>query len=213
MPLWRNGATDQSRKGEAGLPGTFSLSWLEGNLPLFWSRDSGSSGQGTALTVLGVVHSCVSLLLQEALRHDRSNLLQKELHNKEQELEKILYRQKKVMGSKSFLTKHIPFCCLSVQAFSDGKWCSDAEDLALDNLALASEVSCLWRCWDGLSWAVMLFCFVHAFCYLLGVLLAQSSYQFYNAGKEDGVKIWKLWVWSFFWCIRRMCMDIRARFL
>lgn len=35
----------------------------------------------------------------------------------------------------------------------------------------------------------MLFCFVHAFCYLLGVLLAQSSYQFYNAGKEDGVKI------------------------
>lgn len=93
--------------------------------------------------MLGVVHSCVSLLLQEALRHDRSNLLQKELHNKEQELEKILYRQKKVMGSKSLLTKHIPFCCLSVQAFSDGKWCSDAEDLALDNLALASEVSCL----------------------------------------------------------------------
>lgn len=58
--------------------------------------------------MLGVVHSCVSLPLQEALRHDRSNLLQKELHNKEQELEKILYRQKKVMGSKSFLTKRIP---------------------------------------------------------------------------------------------------------
>ncbi|KAJ7396246.1 calcium release activated channel regulator 2B [Pitangus sulphuratus] len=37
------------------------------------------------------------LVCQEALRHDRSNLLQKELHNKEQELEKILYRQKKVV--------------------------------------------------------------------------------------------------------------------
>ncbi|XP_014107428.1 PREDICTED: EF-hand calcium-binding domain-containing protein 4A isoform X1 [Pseudopodoces humilis] len=36
------------------------------------------------------------LVCQEALRHDRSNLLQKELHNKEQELEKILYRQKKL---------------------------------------------------------------------------------------------------------------------
>ncbi|XP_069713859.1 EF-hand calcium-binding domain-containing protein 4A isoform X2 [Phaenicophaeus curvirostris] len=36
------------------------------------------------------------LTCQEALRHDRSNLLQKELHNKEQELEKILYRQKKL---------------------------------------------------------------------------------------------------------------------
>lgn len=86
--------------------------------------------------MLSVVHSCVSLSLQEALRHDRSNLLQKELHSKEQELEKILYRQKKVVGSKSFLTKHIPLCCLSAQAFSDGKWCSDA----LDNLALAGEV-------------------------------------------------------------------------
>ncbi|XP_071414847.1 EF-hand calcium-binding domain-containing protein 4A [Pithys albifrons albifrons] len=36
------------------------------------------------------------LVCQEALRHDRSNLLQKELHNKEQELEKILYHQKKL---------------------------------------------------------------------------------------------------------------------
>ncbi|KFQ22686.1 EF-hand calcium-binding domain-containing protein 4A, partial [Mesitornis unicolor] len=36
------------------------------------------------------------LLCQEALRHDRSNLLQKELHSKEQELEKILCCQKKV---------------------------------------------------------------------------------------------------------------------
>uniref|UniRef100_A0A8C3P1P7 Calcium release activated channel regulator 2B n=1 Tax=Cyanoderma ruficeps TaxID=181631 RepID=A0A8C3P1P7_9PASS len=36
------------------------------------------------------------LVCQEALRHDRSNLLQKELHSKEQELEKILYRQKKL---------------------------------------------------------------------------------------------------------------------
>ncbi|NXD12973.1 EFC4A protein, partial [Nothocercus nigrocapillus] len=36
------------------------------------------------------------LIGQETLRHDRSNLLQKELHSKEQELEKILYRQKKM---------------------------------------------------------------------------------------------------------------------
>ncbi|NXY47040.1 EFC4A protein, partial [Ceuthmochares aereus] len=36
------------------------------------------------------------LICQEALRQDRSNLLQKELHSKEQELEKILYRQKKL---------------------------------------------------------------------------------------------------------------------
>ncbi|XP_054246706.1 EF-hand calcium-binding domain-containing protein 4A [Indicator indicator] len=36
------------------------------------------------------------LSCQEALRHDRSNLLQKELHSKEQELEKILYHQKKL---------------------------------------------------------------------------------------------------------------------
>ncbi|XP_025964030.2 EF-hand calcium-binding domain-containing protein 4A isoform X2 [Dromaius novaehollandiae] len=36
------------------------------------------------------------LICQEALRHDRSNLLQKKLHSKEQELEKILYRQKKL---------------------------------------------------------------------------------------------------------------------
>ncbi|XP_061855684.1 EF-hand calcium-binding domain-containing protein 4A [Colius striatus] len=36
------------------------------------------------------------LICQEALRHDRSNLLQKELRSKEQELEKILYRQKKL---------------------------------------------------------------------------------------------------------------------
>ncbi|KFO10107.1 EF-hand calcium-binding domain-containing protein 4A, partial [Balearica regulorum gibbericeps] len=36
------------------------------------------------------------LICQEALRHDRSNLLQKELCSKEQELEKILYRQKKL---------------------------------------------------------------------------------------------------------------------
>ncbi|XP_051477749.1 EF-hand calcium-binding domain-containing protein 4A isoform X3 [Apus apus] len=36
------------------------------------------------------------LICQEALRHDRSNLLQKELHSKEQELEKILYCQKKL---------------------------------------------------------------------------------------------------------------------
>ncbi|XP_039923451.1 EF-hand calcium-binding domain-containing protein 4A isoform X2 [Hirundo rustica] len=36
------------------------------------------------------------LVCQEALRHDKSNLLQKELHSKEQELEKILYRQKKL---------------------------------------------------------------------------------------------------------------------
>ncbi|KAM6115321.1 LOW QUALITY PROTEIN: EF-hand calcium-binding domain-containing protein 4A [Pterocles gutturalis] len=35
------------------------------------------------------------LLCQEALRHDKSNVLQK-LHSKEQELEKILYRQKKL---------------------------------------------------------------------------------------------------------------------
>lgn len=74
--------------------------------------------------MLGVVLSCVSSPLQEALRHDRSNLLQKELHNKEQELEKILYRQKKVMGSKSFLTKHIPLCCLSAMVFFDGKMVS-----------------------------------------------------------------------------------------
>ncbi|NXA34377.1 EFC4A protein, partial [Eudromia elegans] len=36
------------------------------------------------------------LIGQETLRHDRSNRLQKELHSKEQELEKILYRQKKL---------------------------------------------------------------------------------------------------------------------
>uniref|UniRef100_A0A8B9UDQ6 EF-hand domain-containing protein n=1 Tax=Anas zonorhyncha TaxID=75864 RepID=A0A8B9UDQ6_9AVES len=36
------------------------------------------------------------IICQEALRHDRSNLLQKELRSKEQELEKILYRQKKL---------------------------------------------------------------------------------------------------------------------
>nr|XP_042718092.1 EF-hand calcium-binding domain-containing protein 4A isoform X2 [Chrysemys picta bellii] len=36
------------------------------------------------------------LLCQESLRHNRSNLLQKELRSKEQELEKILYRQKKL---------------------------------------------------------------------------------------------------------------------
>ncbi|XP_031464867.1 EF-hand calcium-binding domain-containing protein 4A isoform X2 [Phasianus colchicus] len=36
------------------------------------------------------------LICQEALRHNRSNLLQKELRSKEQELEKILYRQKKL---------------------------------------------------------------------------------------------------------------------
>ncbi|XP_068026810.1 EF-hand calcium-binding domain-containing protein 4B-like, partial [Melanerpes formicivorus] len=36
------------------------------------------------------------LICQEALRHERSNLLQKELHSKEQELEKILYHQKKL---------------------------------------------------------------------------------------------------------------------
>ncbi|NXI71409.1 EFC4A protein, partial [Anseranas semipalmata] len=36
------------------------------------------------------------LICQEALRHDRSNVLQKELRSKEQELEKILYRQKKL---------------------------------------------------------------------------------------------------------------------
>ncbi|XP_014138323.3 EF-hand calcium-binding domain-containing protein 4A [Falco cherrug] len=36
------------------------------------------------------------LICQEALRHDRSNLLQKELRSKEQELEKILYHQKKL---------------------------------------------------------------------------------------------------------------------
>ncbi|NWX11492.1 EFC4A protein, partial [Aegotheles bennettii] len=36
------------------------------------------------------------LICQEALRHDKSNLLQKELCSKEQELEKILYRQKKL---------------------------------------------------------------------------------------------------------------------
>uniref|UniRef100_A0A8C9F522 EF-hand domain-containing protein n=1 Tax=Pavo cristatus TaxID=9049 RepID=A0A8C9F522_PAVCR len=36
------------------------------------------------------------LICQEALRHSRSNLLQKELRSKEQELEKILYRQKKL---------------------------------------------------------------------------------------------------------------------
>ncbi|XP_043403861.1 EF-hand calcium-binding domain-containing protein 4A [Chelonia mydas] len=36
------------------------------------------------------------LLCQESQRHDRSNVLQKELRSKEQELEKILYRQKKL---------------------------------------------------------------------------------------------------------------------
>ncbi|KFQ36885.1 EF-hand calcium-binding domain-containing protein 4A, partial [Merops nubicus] len=36
------------------------------------------------------------LICQEALRHDRSNLLQKELCSKEQELEKILHRQRKL---------------------------------------------------------------------------------------------------------------------
>ncbi|NWR66103.1 EFC4A protein, partial [Bucorvus abyssinicus] len=36
------------------------------------------------------------LICQEALRHDRSNLLQKELRSKEQELEKILHHQKKL---------------------------------------------------------------------------------------------------------------------
>lgn len=63
----------------------------------------------------------------------------------------------------------------------------------------------------GLSSAATLFCecFVLAFSYLLCVLLAQSSYQLYNAGKEDGVKFWKLWVWSFLWCIRKMCVDIK----
>ncbi|XP_066467279.1 EF-hand calcium-binding domain-containing protein 4A [Tiliqua scincoides] len=36
------------------------------------------------------------LLCQESMRHDRSNLLQKELRSKEQEFEKMLYRQKKL---------------------------------------------------------------------------------------------------------------------
>ncbi|XP_042740564.1 EF-hand calcium-binding domain-containing protein 4A isoform X3 [Lagopus leucura] len=36
------------------------------------------------------------LICQEALKHNRSNVLQKELRSKEQELEKILYRQKKL---------------------------------------------------------------------------------------------------------------------
>lgn len=36
------------------------------------------------------------LLCQESMRHDRSHLLQKELQSKEQEFEKILYRQKKL---------------------------------------------------------------------------------------------------------------------
>lgn len=36
------------------------------------------------------------LLCQESMRHDRSNLLQKELQSKEQEFEKMLYRQKKL---------------------------------------------------------------------------------------------------------------------
>ncbi|XP_059578525.1 EF-hand calcium-binding domain-containing protein 4A isoform X1 [Alligator mississippiensis] len=36
------------------------------------------------------------LLCQESLRHEKSSLLQKELRSKEQELEKILYRQKKL---------------------------------------------------------------------------------------------------------------------
>jgi len=63
------------------------------------------------------MHSCVSL--QEALRHDRSNLLQKELYSKEQELEKILCRQKKVTAPKHFLKKHVSFYCLSAKTFSD----------------------------------------------------------------------------------------------
>lgn len=155
MPLWRNGTTDQSRKGEAGLPGTFSLSLLAWRQPSFvlnqrwwlvWPRSSSYCARCCAQLCI------LPLPLQEALRHDKSNLLQKELHSKEQELEKILYRQKKVVGSKSFPTKHIPLCCLSAQAFSGGKWGSAAEGLALDNLALASEVlSCVWRCWNGLS--------------------------------------------------------------
>lgn len=112
---------------------------------LIWPRNS-SYRAGCCM------HSCVSLPLQEALRHDRSNLLQKELRSKEQELEKILYRQKKVTGPKSLLKKHVPFYCLSAEAFSDWEWFFICWGLVLVNLVAASLVlSCLWRCWSGLS--------------------------------------------------------------
>ncbi|NXS40913.1 EFC4A protein, partial [Balaeniceps rex] len=66
-----------------------TFSGLKQRRSLIWPRNS-SYHAGCC------THSCVSLPLQEALRHDRSNLLQKELRSKEQELEKILYRQKKL---------------------------------------------------------------------------------------------------------------------
>lgn len=93
------------------------LSWLKSNF--LWSESGvvAHLAKEQLLTVLGVTSAAVSLPLQEALRHDRSNLLQKELRSKEQELEKILYRQKKVTGPKAFL-KHIPFYCLSVKTSS-----------------------------------------------------------------------------------------------
>jgi len=72
--------------------------------------------------------------LQEALRHSRSNLLQKELRSKEQELEKILYRQKKVTEPKAFL-KHTLFYCLSIKTFSGWGWFSSADSISQPNFA------------------------------------------------------------------------------
>lgn len=85
------------------------------------------------LIVLGV-HSCVSPSLQEALKHNRSNLLQKELHSKEQELEKILYRQKKVTEPKAFL-KCAAFYRISIKTFSGWGWLLSADSMSQPNFA------------------------------------------------------------------------------
>lgn len=121
---WSNRSKQKGRGCSARY--LISLGWsqtfsgLKESWWLIWLRNS-SYHAGCCM------HSCVSLPLQEALRRDRSNLLQKELNSKEQELEKILCRQKKVTGPKSFLKKHLPFYCLSAKAFSDWEWFSSAE--------------------------------------------------------------------------------------
>lgn len=76
----------------------------------------------------------MSSSLQEALRHNRSNLLQKELRSKEQELEKILYRQKKVTEPKDFL-KCAFFYCISIKTFSGWEWFSTADSISQPNFA------------------------------------------------------------------------------
>lgn len=125
MKKWSNRSKQKGRGWSArylislGWSQTFSV--LKQTWWPIWPR--------TALTVLAVVCTAVSLPLQEALRHERSNLLQKELRSKEQELEKILYRQKKVTRPKSFLKQYISFYCLPAKVFPDWEWFSSAEGL------------------------------------------------------------------------------------